>query len=754
MTVLAPIMLAGAAAVSVPIALHFFYRARYRPLPWAPMKFLKEAVEQTSRRLKFQEWILLALRCLALLLLALALARPARESTSPGGGTEPIDAVLVIDTSYSMAARDGEKTRLERAKDAALAVIDSLPNKSSVQIYACADRAVGLGPVSSGNRDQAKQIVQALEVTSLSTDLLPGLTDALAAAETGTAAVKEVYVFTDMQKSGFDRQMGAVKAKCEEIKAKAGLVFVRCGNPERKVANVAVTDVQLLATIPHTRTRVPFVVKVMNTGREPLRGVKVSLEIDGRAVDKDATQVDAIEPGATAAVTLTGSLDEAGPRLLTVRAEGDGLEGDNVLYRVIGVRDKVRVLLVAPPPRPEQTETEAGDWYVRWSFFPFSAQTDRDKIEKYFIEVETAAPNEVGPDRLTDKDVVYLLNAAARTDDPLRGLSPAFVARLAEFVKAGGGLVIGSGDAVDGAAYNRVLGADGAGLLPLPLGGVRNTTEASPFVPAPETISSPCALDPPDEQQRGALYNGFRRVTLTRMLDLQETGPGAAGGRVLMRTADAKPLIASRPVGAGEVVFFATSLDESWGRLMSDGQLAGPMNMYLLANLVARKLPGGTRTAGDTLTWSPPKPEAGFELIKPRPPADRPGEKTRPRVKLGEARDVDGRLTVSTSDTALAGEYALVPAGAPDPVGLADETGVSFVVNPDLRETKDLSVLADGEVEKALGFRPTIIAAGAGTESAVRDRRTRGEWTEYVLLALFVLLVGEAAWACFCGKAR
>ena len=40
------------------------------------MKFLKEAIEQTSRRLKFQEWILLALRCLALILLALALARP------------------------------------------------------------------------------------------------------------------------------------------------------------------------------------------------------------------------------------------------------------------------------------------------------------------------------------------------------------------------------------------------------------------------------------------------------------------------------------------------------------------------------------------------------------------------------------------------------------------------------------------------------------------------------------------------------
>ena len=231
MQFLAPTMMLGALAVTVPLALHFFYRARYKPLPWAPMKFLKEAVEQTSRRLKFQEWILLALRCLALILLALALARPGLKSESAGGGDQPIDAVFVFDTSYSMAAKDGDKTRLERAKDAATAILDTLPDRSSVQIITCADRAKPPDPkLSRFNRDQAKQRVQAIELTSLSTDLLPGLTEALAAAETGTAAAKEIYVFTDMQKTGFELQQSAVRSKCEEIKAKANLIFIRCGS--------------------------------------------------------------------------------------------------------------------------------------------------------------------------------------------------------------------------------------------------------------------------------------------------------------------------------------------------------------------------------------------------------------------------------------------------------------------------------------------------------------------------------------------
>ena len=87
---------------------------------------------------------------------------------------------------------------------------------------------------------------------------------------------------------------------------------------------------------------------------------------------------------------------------------------------------------------------------------------------------------------------------------------------------------------------------------------------------------------------------------------------GAAGARVLMRTTDNKPLVASRVVGEGEVIFFATSLDETWGRMMSDGQLAIPMTTHLVAHLTARKVPGGTRKAGDTLSyWSRRSGEPG-----------------------------------------------------------------------------------------------------------------------------------------------
>src|SRR5437867_9363279 len=100
MNFVAPYMLWGAAAAGVPIALHFFFRSRYRTVPWAAMDFLLSSIEQTSRRLKFQELLLLLLRCAVLLILALALARPAL-SLIGGSGGDAVDAVFVIDTSLS-----------------------------------------------------------------------------------------------------------------------------------------------------------------------------------------------------------------------------------------------------------------------------------------------------------------------------------------------------------------------------------------------------------------------------------------------------------------------------------------------------------------------------------------------------------------------------------------------------------------------------------------------------------------------------
>jgi hypothetical protein len=227
------------------------------------------------------------------------------------------------------------------------------------------------------------------------------------------------------------------------------------------------------------------------------------------------------------------------------------------------------------------------------------------------------------------------------------------------------------------------------------------------------------------------------------MFELDESS--APDGRVLVRTTDGRPFIASKVFGEGEVVLVTTSLDERWGRFPAESSAFVPFTRMLVAHLTSRRVPGGTATAGNPLVWvSPEGSRVEYELVKPR----RQSEKQRERVKMtlpeGPAR---ARVTVIASDTGRAGVYNIVPAGAPD------DAGPLFAVNPDLRETEDTTTASDDAVESWLGYRPPIIAAGAGTESAVSQLRTRSEWTEWVLLFLLVLLVGEAAWAWTCGRA-
>src|SRR5438477_2149456 len=74
---------AGLLLASIPIIIHILNRRRYKTVPWAAMEFLLRAMKKNRRRLKFEQWLLLATRCLVLALAGIALARPlgCRDST-------------------------------------------------------------------------------------------------------------------------------------------------------------------------------------------------------------------------------------------------------------------------------------------------------------------------------------------------------------------------------------------------------------------------------------------------------------------------------------------------------------------------------------------------------------------------------------------------------------------------------------------------------------------------------------------------
>lgn len=99
------LLLAGLAAVSVPILIHLLARRWYKRVRWAAIEFLIEADKRNRRRLRMEQLVLLLLRCLAVLLIALVISRPYLGPRGWGavpGGRRHSERIVLLDDSYSM----------------------------------------------------------------------------------------------------------------------------------------------------------------------------------------------------------------------------------------------------------------------------------------------------------------------------------------------------------------------------------------------------------------------------------------------------------------------------------------------------------------------------------------------------------------------------------------------------------------------------------------------------------------------------
>ncbi len=104
--------------MSVPIIIHLLNKRKFRTIDWAAMDFLLEAEKKNRRRVKLENLLLLLMRCLAVLLIGLLLARPSRSLNQ---GIPLIDAVtyeriVLLDDTVSMSARTGGDTAFSAAQ--------------------------------------------------------------------------------------------------------------------------------------------------------------------------------------------------------------------------------------------------------------------------------------------------------------------------------------------------------------------------------------------------------------------------------------------------------------------------------------------------------------------------------------------------------------------------------------------------------------------------------------------------------------
>src|SRR5215471_18599634 len=120
----APLVLLGLGALAVPVIVHLIQRERKRVVEFPSLMFLRRIPYQSVRRRRLRDILLLMVRLAALTLIVLAFARPffRRDSLSAAAQNGAREAVILVDTSYSMGYGD----RWSQAQAAARNAVNGL----------------------------------------------------------------------------------------------------------------------------------------------------------------------------------------------------------------------------------------------------------------------------------------------------------------------------------------------------------------------------------------------------------------------------------------------------------------------------------------------------------------------------------------------------------------------------------------------------------------------------------------------------
>ncbi len=519
MNFLAPLFLAGLAALAVPIFIHLINRERKEITEFPSLMFLQRIPYRSVRRQKIRNWLLFLIRCLAVILLAAAFARPflgKRFGGAAGALDSAREVVVLLDRSYSMGYGD----QWSRAKDAASSVIGGIGANDKLTLVAFAETPTALNEASA-DQGSLRASLDAVKLSSRTTKYAPALKLATKILEESELARREVVLISDFHKVGWDGH--------EEVVLPPGTQLTNVDLSSTPTSNVAVTTVELHRAIEAGRERVTAKARLTNTGDKPASGISVALSLNDREIERKTISLAGNSAGT---VTFASVALPAGLTRGVVSAGADALPQDNRFNFVLAPEQALSVLIIEP-----------SDARSSQSLYLSRALSIGDRP---LIRTAVKRSGAVTFGDLSGRSLVVLNDAPFPAGDVGR--------RLKTFVEQGGGLLVILGQNSTPSSFSTVA----ADLLPGPVGPVvdRGTERSA-------TLTSLEYAHPIFELFSGPRSGDFAAARYYRYRPLQLTS--AAG--VLARYDDGAAALVEKPLGAGKVVVMTSTADLFWNDL-------------------------------------------------------------------------------------------------------------------------------------------------------------------------------------------
>ncbi|MFM8253306.1 MAG: BatA domain-containing protein [Planctomycetota bacterium] len=591
-------LVGGLLLAALPILIHWLSRRRVRVVEWAAFEFLLGAQRRDQRRVQLENWLLLALRCLLVALLAILVARPWLRSGWQGtaSSSQATHHFLVLDDTQSMQAMSGNESSWESARQALIEFCRSQAQRASgdsltLWLLSQPDEPrLNAWPLYAEQLPDLLARIESLTPTDTGTPLGSGLSvivpQLLARTSTGP---RTLTILTDLRAVDWESRTGetdgSLPLESLGMAAREGVAIALWDAASREAQAedlAAEANVQIVGITAETLQveQVPcrFHVQLRSAGRRATSELELRLSIDDSPIASQrieslaAGEEQTVEfeytflPRATEGGTGRWSVVEA--HVVAVRPERDNrLLADDRRSAAVWVEPPLEVLLVEGPPSGKAGRAE--------SFFLAPALAPAASTASFQPRVVPAIDWDARS--LDNIAVIYLVNVPR--------LPPEVVERLAVWVRRGGGLGIIAGEQTEPSWHADGLGERGVGLAPLQLKTWTDHSAAARW----ETWS--IVADGVPEQSgleglQGAEQPLLRAVRLGRWWDatlapVNDSNSGSkipstiatsapresARPRLLATLASGAPLAAWQTYGAGRVLELGcgvTEADSNW----------------------------------------------------------------------------------------------------------------------------------------------------------------------------------------------
>lgn len=696
MNFLNPMMLAGLAAVSVPVILHLLNKFRVRTTDWGAMRFLLESIQKNQRKVRMEDLILLILRCLLVALAVFAFARPALTALVKGGAgdDEPVAAVILLDHSASMSRSEGASTVFDLAKRDIGAWLDKQPSESLAALYLFSNRTDALIAKPGADRGLFRKLLAEAETTDRGTDVEQAVRLAVENLKSVSGRPREIRIYTDGQASGWTKSAEILKFAEQNSGIRIRPVIIGGAATD----NIGITGLRAEGGIVAVGQPSRFRIDVANHGTAPVENLRITLSLDGGQSVGGAT-IPRIEPGGTQGAEVTVSFPNAGPQALVASIPPDAFAADNKRSLAVAVVSQMNVLVAEEEPNRPAAERDG--FFVANALVPYSA----DRAARHYLAAIPTAISDL-PAELANKNnsatqAIILCNPGV--------LSASVSDALKQYVNSGGNLIIFPGPRTDAEEWKR--NAVLQSLLPAELGPATEDTEGTP----PQSWQSTAFSHPVTALWNDSTQGSLAAVKVFRHFPLTVKTTGSP--RVIAKLANGETAVVEWSPGDGNVVLFNTTATPEWNNL--------PLHPAFVP-LLQRLMDHLNRGSESRLVLSPgeafraPVDEkfrgAAFSVKRPGSEVSR---------TAGEVVSDDRRTFIRYAATDKVGVYR---------ASVGDELVTMFSVQMEP---------AESDLTKA---DPAVIAevstAGAGkAEEELRPVVTREFWTPLIwIAALFFLL--------------